>query len=430
MRIADCGSRIEESTSPNLRFQILDLDFEAPSVPLESAIRDPQSAIRDMTVPFVDLQAQYRSIKGEIDAAIARVVESSAFVLGREVEQFEAAFAEYVGARFCVGVNSGTAAIQIALQACDIGAGDEVIVPANTFFATAEAVSTAGATPRFVDSDAVSYNIDPTKLEAAITERTRAILPVHLYGQPADLDAIFRIAARHNLIVIEDAAQAHGARYKGRRVGALARAGCFSFYPGKNLGAMGEGGAVVTNDEEIARRVRLLRDHGSERKYRHEIVGYNFRMEGIQGAVLAAKLPHLEGWNDLRRQHAARYNELLGALVTDGGDGGRSLTLPRESDYARHVYHLYVVQTTERDALQQHLAAVGVQTGIHYPVPVHLQPAYSSLGYREGDFPEAERQASRVLSLPMFAELTEEQTRRVAEAISTFVSGHSSAARG
>ncbi|MDT7603069.1 MAG: hypothetical protein QOF61_1066 [Acidobacteriota bacterium] len=379
-----------------------------------------------MSVPFVDLQAQYRSIKDEIDAAIARVVESSAFVLGHEVEAFEAAFAEYVGARFCVGVNSGTAAIQIALQACDIGAGDEVIVPANTFFATAEAVSTAGATPRFVDADAVSYNLDPAQLEATITKRTRAIIPVHLYGQPADLDAIFDIAARHNLIVIEDAAQAHGARYKGRRVGALALAGCFSFYPGKNLGAFGEGGAVMTDDEEIARRLRLLRDHGSERKYRHEIVGYNFRMEGIQGAVLAAKLPHLEGWNDLRRANAARYNELLGAL---GDADGNALTLPREMSDARHIYHLYVVQTEERDALQKHLAAAGIQTGIHYPVPVHLQPAYSSLGYRPGDFPEAERQAARVLSLPMFPELTEEQIVRVAEAVSSFVSGQSSVAR-
>jgi dTDP-4-amino-4,6-dideoxygalactose transaminase len=366
-----------------------------------------------MSVPFADLQAQYRSIKGEIDAAIARVVES--------------AFADYVGAKFCVGVNSGTAAIQIALQACGVGAGDEVIVPANTFFATAEAVSTAGATPRFVDADPVSYNINAELIESAITERTRAVIPVHLYGQPADLDPILDIAARHNLIVIEDAAQAHGARYKGRRVGALARAGCFSFYPGKNLGAFGEGGAVVTNDGEVARRARLLRDHGSERKYRHEIIGYNFRMEGIQGAVLGVKLPHLEGWNDLRRAHAARYNELLGAA---GGNDECGLTLPREGDHARHVYHLYVVQTGERDALQKHLAAAGVQTGIHYPVPVHLQPAYSSLGHKPGDFPAAERQAARVLSLPMFAELTEGQVARVAEAVSSFVSGQSSVARG
>ncbi|HVF51300.1 MAG TPA: DegT/DnrJ/EryC1/StrS family aminotransferase [Pyrinomonadaceae bacterium] len=363
-----------------------------------------------MTVPFVDLQIQYRSLKREIDAAIGRVLESAAFVLGREVEAFEEAFAEYVGARFCVGLNSGTAAIHLALMASGIGAGDEVIVPANTFFATAEGVSHTGATPRFVDADPVSYNINPALIEAAITPRTRAIMPVHLYGQCADLDPIFDIAARHNLLVVEDAAQAHGSLYKGRRVGALGHAGCFSFYPGKNLGAYGEGGAVVTNDAEVARRVRLLRDHGSERKYRHEIIGYNFRMEGIQGAVLNVKLAHLDGWNDLRRAHAARYNELL--------QHSAALTLPREMvDYARHIYHLYVVQTDERDALQKSLAGAGVQTGIHYPVPVHLQPAYASLGYQQGDFPESERQARRVLSLPMFPELTNEQIERVAQAI-------------
>jgi dTDP-4-amino-4,6-dideoxygalactose transaminase len=231
---------------------------------------------------------------------------------------------------------------------------------------------------------------------------------VHLYGQPADLDAVFEIAERHKLTVIEDAAQAHGALYKGRRVGALGRASCFSFYPGKNLGAYGEGGAIVTDDEEVARHARLLRDHGSERKYLHEIIGYNFRMEGMQGAVLGAKLPHLDRWNDLRRQHAARYRELL---------AGSDLILPREISYARHVYHLFVIQAQERDALRESLNAAGIQTGIHYPIPVHLQPAYASHGHREGDFPEAERQASRVLSLPMFPELTDEQLVRVAESI-------------
>ena len=362
-----------------------------------------------MNVPFVDLRAQYLSIKAEIDEAIARVLETTAFVLGREVEAFEAAFAEYVGARFCVGLNSGTAAVQLAVMACGLTAGDEVIVPANTFFASAEGVSTAGATPVFVDADPVSYTIDPARIEAAITERTRAIMPVHLYGQTADLDPIFEIADRHKLLVIEDAAQAHGSLYKGKRVGALSRAGCFSFYPGKNLGAYGEGGAVVTNDAEVARRVRLLRDHGSEQKYRHEIVGYNFRLEGIQGAVLNVKLGHLDRWNDLRRAHAARYNELL-------AESG--LTLPREMAYARHIYHLYVVQTDERDALQKRLTEAGVQTGIHYPIPIHLQPAYASLGYKAGDFPESEKQARRVLSLPMFPELTDEQIEKVTEAIS------------
>jgi dTDP-4-amino-4,6-dideoxygalactose transaminase len=388
-----------------------------------------------MNVPFVDLQAQYRSIKREVDEAIARVVESAAFILGREVEAFEAAFAAYLGARFCVGVNSGTAAVQLAVTACGVGAGDEVLVPANTFFATAEAVSTAGATPVFVDADPVSYTIDVNKIEAAITPRTRAIIPVHLYGQSADLDPIFEIAARHNLSVIEDAAQAHGSLYKGRRVGALGRANCFSFYPGKNLGAYGEGGAVVTDDAEVARRVRLLRDHGSEQKYRHDIIGYNFRLEGIQGAVLNVKLKHLDGWNELRRAHAARYHELLSGAFDGniGGDGGGDdsmpLTLPRELPYARHIYHLYVVQTEARDALQQHLTAAGIQTGVHYPVPVHLQPAYASLGRRAGDFPEAERQAARVLSLPMFPELTAAQIERVTQAVRAFAGSQLSAAR-
>jgi dTDP-4-amino-4,6-dideoxygalactose transaminase len=361
-----------------------------------------------MNVPFVDLQAQYKSIKAEIDEAIARVLASASFILGREVEAFEAAFAEYTGARFCIGVANGTAAIQLAAQACGLGANMEVIVPANTFFASAEGISTAGARPVFVDADPISYNIDVTKIEAAITERTRAILPVHLYGQAADLDPIFEIAERYNLIVIEDAAQAHGSRYKGRRVGALAHAACFSFYPGKNLGAYGEGGAVTTNDEEVARRVRLLRDHGSRRKYHHEIVGYNFRLEGIQGAVLGVKLRHLDRWNALRREHAARYNALLSES---------SLQCPREMPYSEHVYHLYVVQAEERDALQKTLNEAGVQTGIHYPIPIHLQPAYASLGHRRGDFPEAERQAARVLSLPMFPELTESQIMHVADMI-------------
>src|SRR5215210_814095 len=301
-------------------------------------------------VPFVDLQAQYRAIRTEIDEAVARVLDTSAFILGREVEAFERAFADYVGARFCVGVSNGTAAIQLALQACGVGPGDEVIVPANTFFATAEAVSTAGATPVFVDCDPATYNIDVTRIEAAVTPRTRAVIPVHLYGQPADLDAVFEVAAAHDLVVIEDAAQAHGARYKGKRVGARGRAGCFSFYPGKNLGAYGEGGAVVTNDAGVARRLRMLRDHGSEQKYRHELVGYNSRLEGIQGAVLNVKLKRLDDWNALRRRHAARYRELLAPL-----DG--ALALPAEAAYAEHVYHLFVVQTDARDSLQRYLSA-------------------------------------------------------------------------
>jgi dTDP-4-amino-4,6-dideoxygalactose transaminase len=366
------------------------------------------SLITVFMIPFVDLQAQYRSIRSEIDEAVGRVLSNASFVLGREVAAFEEAFGSYIGARFCIGVSNGTAAIQLALTACGIGAGDEVIVPANTFFATAEAVSTAGATPVFVDADAVSYTIDVRQIEDAITPATRAIIPVHLYGQAADLDPILEIARRHNLIVIEDAAQAHGARYKGRRVGTFGQAATFSFYPGKNLGAYGEGGAVVTNDEEVARRLRLLRDHGSERKYHHEIIGYNSRLEGIQAAVLCVKLAHLERWNALRHEHAERYD----ALLADSG-----LVLPREMNYARHVYHLYVVQAEERDALQADLNRAGVQTGIHYPVPIHLQPAYAFLGHAHGSFPESERQAARVLSLPMFPELTDEQIRTVAEAV-------------
>ena len=359
-------------------------------------------------IPFVDLKAQYQSIKSEVDAAIHRVLESTAFVLGSEVEAFEAAFADYVGAKFCVGLNSGTAAVQLAVSACGIGVGDEVIVPANTFFATAEGVSTAGATPVFVDADPISYGIAVDKIEAARTERTRAIMPVHLYGQAADLDPIFEIAERHNLLVIEDAAQAHGSEYKGKRVGALGRAGCFSFYPAKNLGAYGEGGAVTTNDQEVARRVRLLRDHGSAKKYHHDAIGYNFRLEGIQGAVLGVKLKHLDRWNNLRREHAALYNELL---------KNSGLVLPRELEYARHVYHLFVVQTEGRDAFQQSLNAAGVSTGIHYPIPIHLQPAYAFLGHKAGDFPESERQALRVLSLPMYPELTNEQIGKVVSAV-------------
>lgn len=359
-------------------------------------------------IPFVDLKAQYRSIKDEVNAAIGRVLENTSFILGPEVQAFEEAFADYVGAKYCVALNSGTAAVQVAVQSCGIGAGDEVIIPANTFFATAEGVSTAGATPVLVDADPISYNIDVTKIEAAITPRTRAIMPVHLYGQSADLDSIKEIAARHNLVVIEDAAQAHGSQYKGRRVGAMGQAGCFSFYPGKNLGAYGEGGAVVTNDEAVARQARLLRDHGSAKKYHHEIIGYNFRLEGIQGAVLNVKLKYLDQWNDLRRQNAARYNELL----ADSGFG-----LPTEMDYARHIYHLYVVQSDDRDGLQQTLTAADVQTGIHYPIPIHLQPAYAFLGHKAGDFPESERQAGRILSLPMFPELTAEQIEAVAAAV-------------
>ena len=377
-----------------------------PYAPGSAQIHNPQVA--NVSVPFVDLKQQYTSIKSEVDAAIARVIENTSFILGPEVRAFEAAFAEYVGARACIAVNSGTAALQLALMAAGIGAGDEVIVPSFTFFATAEAVSVLGATPVFVDVDPVSYTVTAAAIERAITPRTRALIPVHLYGQAADLDPILELAKKHHLHVIEDAAQAHGAEYKRKRVGSLGSAGCFSFYPSKNLGAYGEAGAVVTNDEELAKRLRLLRDHGSTSKYAHAIVGYNFRMEEIQAAVLNVKLRHLNDWNDARRARAATYNASLSSA---------GLVLPEEMDYARHVYHVYAVQSQNRDDLQKRLTAAGVQTGVHYPIPIHLQPAYASLGYKGGELPVTENLAERVLSLPMFPELSDEQIGRVAEVL-------------
>lgn len=371
----------------------------------DTQIRNTQSVTRNLSVPFVDLKAQYQSIKQDVDAAIARVIERTTFILGPEVKAFEAAFADHHGAKFCVAVNNGTAAIQLALQAGGVGSGDEVIIPGFTFFATGEAASVLGATPVFVDIDPVSYTIDPAGIEKAITSRTKAIIPVHLYGQPADLDPIFAIAERHKLMVVEDAAQAHGAEYKGRRVAGLGQAGCFSFYPSKNLGAYGEGGAVVTNDEGLARQLRLLRDHGSSSKYAHELVGYNCRMEEIQAAVLNVKLPHLDNWNNLRRQHAAYYGDILRETP---------LVLPTEMPYSRHVYHVYAIQSDRRDELQSELTNAGIQTGIHYPIPIHLQEAYASLGYKAGDLPVTERLCERVLSLPMFPELTEEQMQSIA----------------
>jgi len=377
-----------------------------PYAPGSAQIHNPQVA--NVTVPFVDLKQQYASIKTEVDAAIARVIDNTSFILGPEVRAFEAAFAEYNGARACIAVNSGTAALQLALMAAGIGPGDEVIVPSFTFFATAEAVSVLGAAPVFVDVDPISYTVTAAAIEGAITPRTRAVIPVHLYGQAADLDPILELAKKHSLHVIEDAAQAHGAEYKGKRLGGLGSAGCFSFYPSKNLGAYGEAGAIVTSDEELATRLRLLRDHGSTSKYAHAIVGYNFRMEEIQAAVLNVKLPHLTDWNDARRACAARYNSAL----TNAG-----VVLPREMDYARHVFHVYAVQSDHRDELQKRLTAAGVQSGVHYPIPIHLQPAYESLSYKRGDLPVTEALAERVLSLPMFPELSEEQIARVAEAV-------------
>ena len=359
-------------------------------------------------IPFVDLKAQYASIKDEVNTAIQGVLDSCQFTLGSEVTKFEEEFAAFSGAEIGIGVNTGTSALHLAMLAADIGPGDEVITVPHTFVATVAAIRYTGATPVFVDIDPVTFNMDPALVEAAITPRTKAIAPVHLYGQAADMDPIVNIARKHGLVVIEDAAQAHAAEYKGRRVGSLGDLACYSFYPGKNLGAYGEGGMVVTNSPEYARKIRMLRDWGAEKKYEHVLLGYNYRMEGIQGAVLRVKLKYLESWTEGRRAAASRYDELL---------AGSEYPTPVALDHNRHVYHVYAIRTPDRAALQQHLQEQGVQSGIHYPTPVHLLPAHQDLGYRQGQFPHAEVAASEVLSLPMFPELTEQQTAEVVDAL-------------
>ena len=359
-------------------------------------------------IPFVDLKAQYRAIKPEVDAAILSVLESCEFTLGSEVRAFEEEFAAYCQARYGIGVNSGTSALHLALLAAGVGPGDEVITVPFTFIATVSAIAYTGATPVFVDIDPRTFNMDVAAIEAAITPRTKAIMPVHLYGRPADVDPIVEIARRRGLVVIEDAAQAHGAEYRGRRAGSLGDMACFSFYPGKNLGAYGEGGIVVTDSPDYTRTLRMLRDWGAEKKYQHVLKGYNYRMEGIQGAVLRVKLRHLERWTEGRRAAAARYDDLL-------ADGG--VVTPEPTTRDRHVYHIYAVRTDRRQELQDALHAESIQTGVHYPIPVHLQPAFADLGYRAGCFPHAERAAHEVLSLPMFPELTPEQCAAVAGAV-------------
>ncbi len=356
-------------------------------------------------IPFVDLQAQYRALKPEIDAAVLEVFGQTQFILGPAVAAFERAFATYCHTREAIGVNSGTSALHLALLAAGVGPGDEVITVPYTFVATVAAIEYAGARPVLVDVEPDYWTMDPAKLEAAITPRTKAIIPVHLYGQPADMDPILAVARKHGLVVIEDAAQAHGSEYKGRRCGSMGQLGCFSFYPGKNLGAYGEGGAVVTNDAEMAKKIRLLRAWGEETRYEHTLKAFNYRMDGVQGAVLGVKLPHLEAWTDARRRHAVEYARQL--ADTPAG-------LPVERAGARHVYHVYVVRLAERDAWRARLTEAGVQTGVHYPIPVHLQPAYRDLGHHAGDFPVSERVAGEVLSLPMFPELTTEQIGIVA----------------
>jgi dTDP-4-amino-4,6-dideoxygalactose transaminase len=358
-----------------------------------------------MKVPYLDLGAQYRAIKSDIDAAVLGALESTQFILGPEVAAFEREFAGWCGASECVAVNSGTSALHLALLAYGIGPGDEVITVPFTFVATIAAIEYAGATPVLVDVEPRHLTMDPAKIEAAITPRTKAIMPVHLFGHPADMTPILAIAKRHGLRVIEDAAQAHGASYQGRTCGSLGDAACFSFYPGKNLGAYGEGGALVTGDADVARTTRLLRSWGEERRYEHLLKGFNYRMDGIQGAILRVKLRHLDAWTEARRARAAEYRAAL---------AGTGVRVPEEREGDRHVYHVFAVRLAGRDEARARLDAAGVQTGVHYPIPVHLQPAYRNLGGRPGDFPVAEQAADEVLSLPIYPELTSEQVSYVA----------------
>jgi len=365
-------------------------------------------------IPLVDLKAQYASIKPEIDAAMTRIVENTSFIGGKEVSDFEAAFATFQQTKRCVGVASGTAAIFLALQAVGVGAGDEVITTPHTFIASAEPIAMLGANIVLVDIDPVTYNIDPAQIEAAITTRTKAILPVHLYGQLAPMDAIMAIARKHNLKVVEDAAQAHGAELNGKRAGAWGDAACFSFYPGKNLGCYGDGGAVCTNDETVANKIAKMRDHGRTTKYEHDELAYGERLDALQAAILGAKLPHLDGWNDARRRHAAYYNQALAGIV--------GAATPKEMDGAHHIYHIYCVAVTgDRDAILAELNARGIGAGIHYPVPLHLQPALRDYGWTKGDFPNAERAANTIISLPIYPEMTTDQLSQISEELADVI---------
>jgi dTDP-4-amino-4,6-dideoxygalactose transaminase len=362
-----------------------------------------------MNIPFLDLKAQYQSIYNEVNRAIQEVLDNTAYAGGPFVKEFEKNYAKYCDCEYAIGVSSGTSAIWLALLALEIGPGDEVITVPNTFIATVEAISFTGAKPVFIDIDERTYNIDPAKLESAITSKTKAIIPVHLYGQMADMDPIIAIAKQHNLYVLEDGAQAQGAKYKGKKAGSLGDVGCFSFYPGKNLGAYGEAGAVVTNNSQIAERVQILRDHGQPKKYYHDYIGWNGRMDGIQGAVLNVKLKYIDQWNQKRRDHAKQYSQQLSEI--------NELTLPFIPEFAEPIFHIYAIRAPKRDALIESLKEKQIYCGIHYPVPVHLTKAYRSLNLPKGSFPVAEQIADEELSLPMFPELTNDQIRYVADAL-------------
>ncbi len=366
----------------------------------------------DIRVPYLDLKAQYQSIKPEIDQAVASVLESCQFVLGPEVAQFEKEFAAYCATTECIALNSGTSALHLALIAAGVGPGDEVITVPFTFVASVATIMYTGARPVLVDIEPRTFNMNPAAIEAAISPRTKAIVPVHLYGHPADMDPILEVARRHKILVIEDAAQAHGAKYRGRSVGSIGDIACFSFYPTKNLGACGEGGAVTTNNPEYARAIRILRDWGQDRKYHHLLHGYNYRMEGLQGAILRVKLRHLEEWTEARRAIVRKYNELLSDC---------DLVQPAEMPWARHVYHLYTVRIKNRDAVQTALLEDGIPTGIHYATPAHLQPAYADLGYGKNSLSESEKAAKEVLSLPLYPELSESHIQTVSRALTRLV---------
>ncbi len=366
-----------------------------------------------MKVPFLDLNAHHAALREEFELAIRQVIDSGVFAGGPAVTRFEDAFAAFCNCEHSVALGSGTEAVWLALLACGVGPGDEVITVPSTFMATAEAITYTGATPVFVDVDEHTYTIDPSGLSAALTKRTKAIVPVHLFGQMADMDPILKFAKQNRLAVIEDAAQAHGAEYKNHPAGSMGQVGCFSFYPGKNLGALGEAGAVVTNNTELRDVIRTLRDHGQTRKYHHSMIGWNCRMDAIQAVCLAIKLRHLERGNELRRAHARRY--------TEGFDGNDEVIVPFEADYSRHVYHVYAVRVKQRDEVLRHLQERGIGCGVHYPVPVHLQQAYSHLGYGRGSFPVSEAIANEFLSLPMYPELSNEQIDYVIETITQAV---------
>jgi len=366
-----------------------------------------------MNIPLLDLKAQYKSIKPEIQKAINGVIDNSQFILGENVKKFEQEFAKFIGTKCAIGVGNGTDALYLALRALNISTGDEIILPVNTFIATAEAITLNGAKPVFVDINPETYNIDPQKIEKAISRRTRAIIPVHLFGQPADMSSILKIAKKHKLFVIEDCAQAHGAKYKDKIVGSIGDIGCFSFFPGKNLGAYGDAGMITTNNKKLAQKIYILRNHGRLEKYKHKIEGINSRLDEIQAAILRVKLKHLKKWNKARQKNAKIYNKFF--------KDTNNIIIPQITKNNKSVYYFYVIQIKNRKKIQTKLKNKGISTGIHYPIPLHLQPAYKYLGYKKGDFPNAKKVSKEILSLPIYPELTEKQIKFIVNEIKKII---------